>query len=149
RNWILARRGSFGLDRFQEARADFSRKTRKKVEFLFDNPPLYWHKKAKADRFESLCRELLAREPSVIRTRIVSPTNQPDRGRDLIAEILVVRSTDELLYEQERPVEVKKFVVQCKFSQSTIGIPGPPGPYEVLCMGDYDGYFLITNARLS
>lgn len=146
---IMSQRGDFGIARFKAERENFSRTLRSKINFLFDNPALRWCSEASAERFELLCRDLLVREVSIIRTRIVSPTNQPDRGRDIVADIISVRPTSQLLYTEEQPVAIKKFVVQCKYSQSTVGIPRSPGPFEVVYLGDYDGYFLVTNARIS
>lgn len=148
-DWLLAQRGDFGIERFNSEREAFSRATRRKIEFLFDHAPLYWNSAGSPEEFEQLCRDLLVREQGVIRVRNVSPTNQPDRGRDLTAEIATSRPTSDLLSEHEQPVEIAKYVVQCKFSKSTVGIPKGVGPFEVLYLGDYDGYFLITNSKIS
>jgi hypothetical protein len=148
-DWLFAQRGDFGIERFNSEREEFSRATRRKIEFLFDYAPLYWNPEGSADLFEQLCRDLLARERGVVRIRNVSPTNQPDRGRDLIAEVASSRPTSDLLSEYEQPIEIAKYVVQCKFSKSTVGISKGIGPFEVLYLGDYDGYFLITNSKIS
>lgn len=148
-NWLLAQRGNFGLARFNKEREEFSRVIHRKIEFLFDHAPLYWNEKGSADVFEQLCRDLLAREQGVVRVRNVSPTNQPDRGRDLIAEIATSKPVGDLLNENEQPIKIEKYVVQCKLSKATVGIPRGTGPFEVLYLGDYDGYFLITNSKIS
>ncbi|RJF99417.1 hypothetical protein [Noviherbaspirillum saxi] len=148
-DWLVSQRGDFGLSRFNDERDKFSVAVRRKIDFLYENAPLNWNAEGDAARFEDLCRELLGREPDVQRVRKVSPTMQPDQGRDLIAEIVTYSPTDIPVYEGDQPLQITKFVVQCKFSQKTLGIPNGAGPFEVLYLGGYEGYFLITNASIS
>ncbi|WP_321968629.1 restriction endonuclease [Paraburkholderia tropica] len=148
-DWLIARRGEFGVDRFYAERAAFSTAIGMKLQFLYDNARLHWASGDQSERFEALCRELLAREPGILRTRKVSPTYQPDRGRDLIAEKMQYRPLGMPVEQNAQPVNILKYVVQCKYSARTVGIPSAAGPFEVLYQGDYDGYFLITNSVLS
>lgn len=148
-NWIVARRGSFGLDRYLYERKIFSASLFPKIDFLFDGSRLVWHKDAEPGRFEGLCRELLAREPNVVRARQVSPTNQPDRGRDIIIDYVSYKSADTVVMEGEQPLNIARCLVQCKLTSKTLGIPSGIGPVESMFLGDYEGYFLITNSILS
>lgn len=148
-DWIVAKRGDFGLQRFKNERITFSKKITEKINFLFEVRKLTWNKKGSPERFEDLCRDILAREPLVTRTRKVSPTNQPDKGRDLIVEIIDSKPTDELVSQSDHPLAIKKYLVQCKYSNRTLGIPKGMGPFESIYLGNYDGYFLITNNTLS
>lgn len=148
-NWIVASRGSYGLDRYLHERKKFSASLFPKIDFLFDGSRLEWHKDAEPGRFEELCRELLAREPNVVRTRQVSPTNQPDRGRDLIIDYVSYKSADTVVMEGEQPLNISRCLVQCKLTLKTLGIPSGIGPVESMFLGDYEGYFLITNSILS
>ncbi|HAS8124521.1 TPA: hypothetical protein I7665_20760, partial [Vibrio vulnificus] len=78
-----------------------------------------------------------------------SPTNQPDRGRDIVAELVKYKPKDELVYEGEQVLQISKYLVQCKLTSKTLGIPKGMGPFEALYLGDYSGYLLITNSTLS
>jgi hypothetical protein len=148
-DWIFSKQGEYGFERFKSEREKFSKLISEKVDFLYERPSLVWNESGSPSRFEDLCRELLSREPLVSRVRKVAPTNQPDRSRDLIAEIIDYKPTDELVNELDQPAKIDKFLVQCKMSKKTLGIPKSMGPFEALYLGDYDGYFLITNTALS
>lgn len=148
-DWLVSQRGDFGQERFNEERRNFSLAVRRKINFLYENSPLHWNQDGSPSRFEDLCRELLGREPTVQRVRKVSPTMQPDQGRDLIAEIVSYVPVDIPVAEDAQPIHITKYVVQCKYANGTLGIPNGAGPYEVLYLGDYLGYFLITNSTIS
>lgn len=149
KEWVIAKRGDFGIERFKEERDNFSKSILNKVNFLFEKLSFKWNESGCPSRFESLCRDLLAREPLVSRVRKVSPTNQPDRSRDLIAEIIDYKPTSVLVEQSEQPLDIKKYFVQCKLTKKTLGIPSGMGPFEAMYLGGYDGYFLITNSILS
>lgn len=148
-DWIFSKQGDYGFERFKKERDKFSKLVSKKIDFLYERPVLVWNEEGSPSRFEDLCRELLSREPLVSRVRKVAPTNQPDRSRDLVAEIIDYTPTNELVNELDQPVKIDKFLVQCKMSKKTLGIPKSMGPFEALYLGNYDGYFLITNTVLS
>lgn len=147
--WIVSKHGDFGFERFKLERETFSGKVLKKVNFLFENGTFSWNAKGCPERFENLCRDLLAREPLVSRVRKVSPTNQPDRSRDLIAEIIEYKPTDAVIHSSAQPLDINRYLVQCKLTSKTLGIPSGMGPIEALYLGNYNGYFLITNSILS
>lgn len=148
--WIITKRGSYGLDRFNIERKAFSEVITKKINFLYENISLKWLDNGSPSRFEDLCNELLSREQSVSRTRKVSHTNERDKGRDLIAEIIEYKPVDELIGQDDQPLDIKRYLVQCKLSsKNSIGLSKGMSPWESLLLGDYHGYMLITNTFLS
>jgi len=149
KDWVIVKKGDFGFDRFRDERDTFSQLILNKVNFLFENLCFEWKKGGCPSRFESLCRDLLVREPLISRVRKVSPTNQPDNGRDLVAEVINYKPTSVLIEQTEQPINIKKYMVQCKLTNKTLGIPSGMGPFEAMYLGGYDGYFLITNSMLS
>lgn len=147
--WVVARKGNFGVDRYISERTTFINSLHPKINFLFESARLIWNTKADPGRFEALCRELLSRERNVIRTRLVSPTNQPDRGRDIIMDYASFKPINSVVMSDDQPLHIARLFVQCKLTSKTLGIPSGIGPVESLYLGDYEGYFLITNSILS
>lgn len=148
-DWLAVKKGDFGFERFLDERKLFLSTMKNKIAYLYDDPDLVWDERGSPERFEELCLELLSREPHVTRARKVSPTNQPDRGRDIVAELVKYKPKDELVYEGEQVLQISKYLVQCKLTSKTLGIPKGMGPFEALYLGDYSGYLLITNSTLS
>ena len=96
------------------------RPTQERAAFLFSSAKFRWADAVPPHRFEALVRELLAASKDVLRVRSAGPTNDRDRGRDLIAELAAPGPR-----EGGSPRTVaglgREVVVQCKARAGTVG----------------------------
>lgn len=93
-------------------------------------------KEDKAESFERLCESLLAKERDVERVVPVGKSRAADRGRDF-----EVHEARPLFGE----IRVTKWLVQCKFSDTSVSTASISGWTERLLEHHYDGYWLMTN----
>ena len=54
-----------------------------------------------------------------------------------------------LIQNTDQPLDVDRYLVQCKLTSKSLGIPSGIGPMESMYLGDYNGYFLVTNSILT
>jgi hypothetical protein len=70
---------------------------------LFPPARFEWSDRIDGERFELLARDLLEREPDVIRVRRAGPTREGDAGRDLICERIRTATPEEVPNSEASP----------------------------------------------
>ena len=116
-----------------------------KILFPIDN--FAWNDKIDPDLFESLVKDLLSREPNVLRVRKVSPLNQPDGGRDLIMELNLPTNLSQK--DGKSPYQTKNIVVQCKGYNRSVGKSDVTDIRDTIDSYNYDGYFLAVSSQIT
>lgn len=87
-------------------------------------------------QFERICELLLQKENNIIRIIPIGKTRAADRGRDFE----VIEKVDGISEASER-----KWLVQCKFSESSISPSSIAGWTDRVIEHSYYGYWLMTN----
>ncbi|MFF8764775.1 restriction endonuclease [Nocardiopsis dassonvillei] len=116
---------------------------------LFPSVIFTWNETVDPGRFEALIRELLLREPGVARVRSVGSTNEPDGGRDLIAEWLLPEQDFSCLEEGDPLLKNRNVIIQCKAYKKSVGKRDIPGVRDMLEFHDSDGYMLISSGQIA
>jgi hypothetical protein len=117
------------MSRLEDAKPFFEFTPVKKVDWskLKDN---------KGDYFEKITETLLQLEPN-LEVNTLGKTNAADRGRDFIVI--------EKGFDTFGNLNIKKWLVQCKFSEKSISPKIIPDWVNRSVEHDVDGYWLITN----
>lgn len=132
---------------FKKEKERVRKRHEKESQALFPVDEFKWEEKINPDLFESLIRELLAREPNVSRIRKVAPLNQPDGGRDLIMEI-----NEPINFNNKNgksPYVTRKIIVQCKAYKKNIGKGDVRDIRDTIDSYNYDGYFLAVSSQIT
>lgn len=145
RNFILSFDKDCGLNAFKVAKEELRARHQKEFALLFADSKLKWKDYVKDDAFEDLIKDLLEREPNVIRVRKVSHTNEPDGSRDLIAEIQTPTKR-KMKNEAPNPNEIIKVIVQCKAMKGGVGKSDVVDVKDTIEHNDYQGYFLAVSS---
>lgn len=119
----------------------------KESSILFPISEFIWNDEVDPDAFESLIKDLLSREPGVLRVRKVSPLNQPDNGRDIILE--KNEAVDFSSEDGHSPYQTIKMIVQCKASKNNVGKGQVRDIRDTIDSHNYDGYFLAVSSQLT
>ena len=136
-----------GRRAFEMDRAKITRRQQEQMAFL--TPSFRWSQPVNAGRFESLIHELLACEPGVSRIRQVGPTNQPDGGRDHIAEWFTAPAGETKIPEHSAPTVFRRVVVQCKAYSDSVGLSDVINIRDTVEHYDCTGFFLAVSSQLS
>jgi hypothetical protein len=130
---------------FYNEKKEIRKRFENEAKYLFPVSKFKWAEKVNPDRFESLIKLLLERELEVKWVRKVSPTNQPDEGRDLIMEKYVPITTD----ESQSPFVIRKIIVQCKAFNRSVGKGDVKDIRDTIECHNYDGYFLAVSNQIT
>lgn len=91
-------------------------------------------------QFERICELLLQKEKNIIRIIPIGKTRAADRGRDFE----VIEKADNMNEHNER-----KWLVQCKFSETSISPSKISGWTDRMIEHKYYGYWLMTNSDIT
>jgi hypothetical protein len=117
---ILARRVACGADRYAAEYILLRQLHRLNDGFLGQDVAFTWSEAINPARFESFIFELLKEDSEVRRIKQVGHSNEPDGGRDCIAE--VTRAFLHMGTSEQEPIgPLSKIVVQCKVSAKNVG----------------------------
>lgn len=116
-------------------------------KILFPVNEFEWNSKIDPTLFEAMIKELLEREPNVIRVRKVAPLNQPDGGRDLIMEWS--EASDFGQDNEKSPYVMKRIIVQCKGYTKSVGKSEVADIRDTVDNYNYDGYFLAVSSQIT
>jgi hypothetical protein len=118
-NGILARRVNCGADRYAAEFINLQEISQANNSFLGRDASFSWSPQISPARFEEMIHSLLDQDPKVQRVKQVGHSNEPDGGRDCIAEVtqsFLHQGTSE--NERER---ISRIIVQCKVSLKNVG----------------------------
>lgn len=76
-------------------------------------------------------------------------TNEPDGGRDLIAEWDTPPVPDHPLFEGQSPVVTRRIIVQCKASKYSVGKSKVRDIYDTLKRYNATGYCLVVSSHVT
>jgi hypothetical protein len=111
---ICVKRGDFGARGYSET-FNLLRQTHYDQErFLNHETRFLWNDKIDSNRFEELIHDLMINQPNVLRVIRVGHCNEPDGGRDLIADVLKQFLYRENVQNEDNPNEGVRIIIQCK-----------------------------------
>jgi hypothetical protein len=145
--YIIALGRLCGRTEFKSERELLRTRHNKESELLFPIPLFEWQEKPCPNQFERLIKSLLEREPNVKSVRIPAPTNQGDKGRDLIVEWNV--RNQYIVSETQPPISLIRVVGQCKVSNLTIGKNKVIDIRDTVETHNSMGYFLAVSSQIS
>lgn len=145
---VVCLRAECGRRAFAQARETALERRQSEASFLFSSKEFQWAETVPADRFESLIRELLAASREILRVRSAGPTNDRDRGRDLIAEWLLTAPAG-VVAPGQLPTSVIEVVVQCKARKGTVGKAQVRDVRDTVERHEAGGYFLAVSTEIS
>lgn len=147
-DYIIAKSQSTGLYAFKEEKELIRQRHNLESSVLFPIPVFEWIKDPCPSQFELLIKNLLERDVKVRRVRIAAPTNQGDKGRDLIIEWEVVNQNYGF-HGNIPPAQVLKVVGQCKASNGSVGKSKVQDIRDTVEHHDADGFFLAVSTQIT
>lgn len=148
KDYIIAKSVSSGIDAFKEEKELIRQRHNLESSVLFPIPIFEWIKDPCPSQFELLIKNLLERDVKVKRVRIAAPTNQGDKGRDLIIEWEVVNRKNGF-HEDVPPAQILKVVGQCKASNGSVGKSKVQDIRDTVEHHDADGFFLAVSTQIT
>lgn len=146
---ILFLRSNSGRKQFEIERERVRKRHEQEAKILFPVAKFQWKEKINDEEFELLILELLNREPGVVRARLVSASNDPDGGRDILCEWITPPLPGSAVVDNVSPYKIRNVVVQCKAYRKAVN------KYDVRDIRDTvehhgaDGYFLAVSSHLT
>lgn len=147
KDYIIALGRLADIYKFKQERELIRKRHNLESQLLFPISEFEWLNPVCPDQFENLIKSLIEREPNVVSVRRPAPTNQGDKGRDLLIEWAYINPT--VLSDKTPPSSLFKFVGQCKTSNKTIGKNKVLDIRDTLETHNSDGYFLAVNTQIS
>ena len=119
---LCCKRSESGAARYSKELEELRKQHARNATFLNQDVQFDWNAPSPA-RFEELILEILAGMPEVRRVRLSGHCNEPDAGRDLIAEVdeSFLRPTSSVPNQSVPGRDLFRIVVQCKTSQRNVG----------------------------
>lgn len=146
-SYIIALGRLSGLEEFNFEKDKIRKRHNKESEILFPIPLFSWCEDICANQFENLIKALLEREINVNFIRKPAPTNEGDKGRDLIIEWNIPAINQSI---NQPPLKTIKVVGQCKTSRkSSIGKNKVQDIRDTVETHNSEGFFLAVNTQLS
>ena len=139
---ILSRRVNCGAERYAAEFINLQEINRANDSFLGADASFSWSQEVKPARFEELVHSLLDEDPQVQRVKQVGHSNEPDGGRDCIAEVtqgFLHRGTSE-----DEPERISRIIVQCKVSLKNIGKGAVLDIRDTVDRYDVHGFLLVS-----
>jgi hypothetical protein len=136
-----------GEYKFKVEKEKIRQRHNKESEFLFPIPDFDWNDSICPDQFEDLIKVLLELENSVKSVKKNSPTNQGDKGRDLLIDWNVIK--DEFISKAIPPIRRIKVVGQCKASSSTVGKSKVQDIRDTVETHNAEGFFLAVSSQIT
>ena len=147
-DYIIAKSLSSGLDAFKLEKEIIRERHNLEASILFPIPIFEWIENPCPAQFELLIKSLLERDVKVKRVRIASPTNQGDKGRDLIIDWEIV-DKNQIFNEIMPPSKILKIVGQCKASNTAIGKSKVQDIRDTVEHHDAAGFFLAVSTQIT
>lgn len=148
KEYIIAKSISSGIDSFKEEKELIRIRHNSEASILFPIPIFEWIKDPCPSQFELLIKTLLERDVKVKRVRIAAPTNQGDKGRDLIIDWEIVNK-NQVFNAGIPPTQIFKIVGQCKASNGSIGKSKVPDIRDTVEHHDANGFFLAVSTQIT
>lgn len=145
--YIIALGRLGGIQEFKSERELLRRRHNNESQFLFPITVFEWSTAICPEQFEFLIKSLLEREPGVKFVRRPAPTNQGDKGRDLVLEWEVLNSA--VASEFHPPKSIIKVVGQCKAANRTVGKDKVIDIRDTVETHSATGFFLAVSSQLS
>ncbi len=136
-----------GEYKFRVEKEKIRQRHNKESEFLFPISEYDWNDSICPNQFEDLIKALLERESSIESVRKNSPTNQGDKGRDLLIDWNV--TNDVFVSEGISPIRRIKVVGQCKASSGTVGKSKVQDIRDTIETHNANGFFLAVSSQIS
>lgn len=146
--YIIAKSVSSGIDAFKQEKELIRKRHNLESSILFPVPIFEWLENPCPTQFELLVKSLLERDVKVKRVRIAAPTNQGDKGRDLIIDWEVVNPNNSFSQEAP-PSQIQKIVGQCKASNNSIGKSKVQDIRDTIEQYDASGFFLAVSTQIT
>lgn len=145
--YIIALGRLCGILEFKKERELLRARHNIESKLLFPVALFEWEENICPDQFEGLIKILLEREPDVKTVRKVSPTNQGDRGRDLLIEWHI--TNESIKSNVQPPISLIKVVGQCKAINKTVGKNKVLDIRDTIDTHNAQGYFLAVSSQIS
>jgi len=146
-DYIIALGRLCGIREFKKEREKIRERHNIESELLFPIPSFEWIQNPCSSQFEKLIWSLLEREPNIISVKTPAPTNQADKGRDLIIQWKVQDAN--ILSTHTPPISTIKVVGQCKASNATIGKNKVLDIRDTIETHNSQGFFLAVSTQIS
>ncbi|KQS91730.1 restriction endonuclease [Chryseobacterium sp. Leaf394] len=146
--FIIAKSISSGLDAFKKEKELIRERHNLEASILFPIPIFEWLENPCPTQFELLIKSLLERDVKVKRVRIAAPTNQGDKGRDLIID-WEIADKNQLFHQGVSPSQIRKIVGQCKASNNSIGKSKVQDIRDTIEQHDASGFFLAVSTQIT
>lgn len=144
--YILSFNYECGINKFQVEKDKVKLRHDKEFRILFKPSKLQWSEKIEDSRFEDLIKDLLEREPNVLRVRKMSHTRERDGGVDLVVDWSIPRETMSL--NENSPYRSLKIIVQCKAYKGGVSKSQVTDIRDTIEHKNYDGYFLAVSSYI-
>ncbi|MCB1935610.1 MAG: hypothetical protein E6Q59_06250 [Nitrosomonas sp.] len=153
---IIAIEGEFGYHTFQKEQQLFFERRAKENRVFFADSKITWNIPLNARSMESLCLELIRREPGVIRAKPVGDTNDRDGGRDIVIDWNLPTQHEKYWGENASKndiasggIKTKRIIAQIKCRSKTIGKRDVQDIRDTLEHYEASGFLLIAHPRIS
>lgn len=146
--YIIAKSVSSGVGVFKQEKELIRERHNLEASILFPIPIFEWLENPCPTQFELLIKSLLERDVKVKRVRIAAPTNQGDKGRDLIID-WEIADKNQLFYKGVPPSQIRKIVGQCKASNNSIGKSKVQDIRDTVEQHDASGFFLAVSTQIT
>jgi hypothetical protein len=146
---LLFLRSNSGRKRFEIERERVRKRHEQEAKILFPVAIFQWKEKIDDANFELLILELLKREPGVVRARLVSASNDPDGGRDILCEWITPPLFGSAVVDNVSPSKIRNVVVQCKAYRKAVNKSDVRDIRDTVEHHGADGYFLAVASHLT
>lgn len=147
-DYIIAKSVDSGIEAFKKEKEIIRERHNFEASILFPIPIFEWLKDPCPSQFELLIKNLLERDIKVKRVRIAAPTNQGDKGRDLIIDWEIINK-NQAFTESIPPTQILKIVGQCKASNGSIGKSKVQDIRDTIEHHDATGFFLAVSTQIT
>lgn len=144
--YILSFNYDCSINKFQIEKDILKIRHEKEFQILFKPLSLQWTDKIDDSRFEDLIKDLLEREPNVLRVRKMAHTRERDGGVDLIVDWKILK--EKVSSEATIPYEISKIIIQCKAYKDGVSKSQVPDIRDTIEYRNYDGYLLVVSSYL-
>lgn len=146
---ILSINADCGREMFERAREEIRGRHEREAAVLFRPAQVTLNSKINPALFELLVLDLLNRDSNVTWARKIGHTNQPEGGRDIIAEWNAPLSGASHVLIGEPPLVRHTVICQCKASATAVGKSDVRDIRDLMDHHNANGFFLATSSYLT
>ena len=143
---LIAVRENCGHTVYEAERELFLRRRASEDHVFFGNSRVDWLVPLDAGEFESLCVDILRREPAVVRAKPVGGLNDRDGGRDILIDWIV---PSHRLENEKRTIKIRRILAQVKTRKRPVGKGDVRDIRDTVERYDAHGYMLVAHPRLT